>query len=278
LSFIDFITYGLRYILLHILPDRFSVRARYLDPPQRVVISLSTIPNRINKLLPTLRSLTDQSMKSTQINLVVPRFSTRENKAYEIPAKIKQFPGLNIVESEKDWGPITKLIPTLQSEAGQPDSIIIAVDDDNIYPPTFIETMVKGSLQHPHAALGLCGCNLSPARRWDYHGGIKGNRIAQDRAVDFVLGCGGILVKPAFFNTALLDYAPAPSAAFFVDDIWINGHLARNQIPRYVVAQASRVPVFLSTLTTLFSLSLDRTENRRPNNNNQVIAHFESDW
>ena len=139
--------------------------------------------------------------------------------------------------------------------------------------------MVKESLENPQVALGMCGCNLTSETTWQYQGrSIKGNWINEKVPVDFVLGCGGILVKPSFFDQSLLDYSPAPPAAFYVDDIWINGNLAKNKISRYVISLSGKEPVFFPTLTTLFTLSLDKDENRSPENNNKVIDYCKAYW
>ena len=45
-------------------------------------------------------------------------------------------------------------------------------------------------------------------------------------------GVSGYLVKPRFFDAAaLVDYSSAPSAAFFVDDVWISAHC---RAPKFV--------------------------------------------
>lgn len=276
---IDYIKYFIRFVLLHLFPYRFFIRKKSSLPPKRVVVSLTTIPDRIKKILPTLKSLTDQTMKPTQINLTVPRFSIRENKEYQIPEKLKNYPDLNILNCEKDWGPITKLIPTLQAEKEQSDTIIIIVDDDNIYPRNLVKSLVDESLKSPAASLGMCGCNLTEGGTWQYQGrGIKGNWITKEEKVDFVMGCGGILVKPSFFDQSFFDYEGAPEEAFYVDDIWINGHLAKNKISRFVIPLQGREPVFWPSLSTFFSLSLDQNENSLPGKNNKVINFFEKYW
>ena len=44
---------------------------------------------------------------------------------------------LQIVRGEKDYGPITKLLPTLSIETN-PTTLIIILDDDHIYDPQLV--------------------------------------------------------------------------------------------------------------------------------------------
>jgi hypothetical protein len=47
-----------------------------------------------------------------------------------------------------DYGPATKLIPTLLEET-DPDTIIVTVDDDVVYHPDVLQDMVEGMMQYP---------------------------------------------------------------------------------------------------------------------------------
>src|ERR1039457_3194626 len=53
-------------------------------PGRPIIASLSTMPDRINNLEPTLRSLLEQTRPPDEIVLVVPQFSIRQQKEYEV--------------------------------------------------------------------------------------------------------------------------------------------------------------------------------------------------
>lgn len=269
-----------RYIFLHIIPLRYYSKspAAGMSSSLPIIISLTTIPNRINKIRPQLKSLLHQIQPASMIYLAIPKYSIREEKKYKIPDDLKSCSRITILNTEKDWGPATKIIPTFLKEVNNRNAIIIIVDDDNIYPKEFISTLVSTSEKYPDAALGLCGRNLTESLQWPWSNkSEKGHQVKGLTEVDVIMGCGGILVKPRFFNSNLYDYSQAPKEAFFVDDIWINGHLARNGIHRIIIPFKGSY-VYWPALFTLFTLSLDKTENLRPDNNNTVIKHFRDYW
>ena len=54
-------------------------------------------------------------------------------------------------------GPATKLIPTLEVET-DPDTIIVVIDDDTVYPRHLLESIVDGFRIDPlYAQVGHCG-------------------------------------------------------------------------------------------------------------------------
>jgi hypothetical protein len=53
------------------------------DP--RVIASLSTVPDRVNNLRPTIRSLLKQTRPPDEIVLAIPEFSIRERRPYTVP-------------------------------------------------------------------------------------------------------------------------------------------------------------------------------------------------
>src|SRR5215470_12078229 len=95
----------------------------------RVIVSLSTLPDRIDNLEPTLRCLVEQTRTPDEIVVAVPRFSNRQQKEYAVPAYLEKIPRVRILRCEKDWGPATKFIPAVQEElaAGRGDTFIMVV-------------------------------------------------------------------------------------------------------------------------------------------------------
>lgn len=242
-----------------------------------IVVSLTTIPSRIAGILPAVNSLLDQTVLPERIVLTVPDRSRREQMGYVVPDALRAHPRVSIVSCEHDWGPATKLIPTLLGMADQPDVPILAVDDDNVYPRTFVETFQRFAAEMPDAALSMRGFRVPPSRRWRDRREFPGTSIDTPVRVDIVQGCGGILVRPRFFDPEVFEYANAPPEAFFVDDIWFSGNLARRRVARYVIPFSGAL-IYLPSLATFSGTGLDRDVNRSGRNDDVMIDHFGSDW
>lgn len=249
------------------------------DPGARsdVVVTLSTIPSRMGSLRPTLHSLLDQTVQPAEIVLALPAWSRREARAYEVPREIRAHPRIRILEAERDWGPATKLIPALRAYGDRPDTPLLAVDDDNVYPRTFVETYARWSEALPGGALTLRGCRVPDSRRWRDCREYKGSSLARPNRTDVVEGCAGILVRPRFFDEAFFDYDDAPEEAFFVDDLWVSGHLARRRIPAWVIPFDGAF-VYVPVLRSLQGTRLDHGENRSGHNNDVMLEHFGRYW
>ena len=265
-----------RYVALH----AGSVeRAPVMTPPDvkpRVVVSLTTIPSRLTRLRPTLNSLLTQDYQPTAIYLAVPSQSMREQKPYQMPEWLPEYPAVTVIDCERDWGPASKLLPTLLAERERPDTMIIVVDDDNVYPREMVRTFVQFSQRLPDAALCFRGHVVSGG--WKESRAVFGTRVSAPTRMDIVTGCGGVLVKPRFFDGAVFDYDGAPPSAFFVDDIWISGHLARRGVRRYLIPSPAAF-VYLGTLTTWWTPGLDKDANGRGSRHNDVMLdHFRSSW
>jgi hypothetical protein len=194
-----------------------------------------------------------------------------------IPDALRNCPAIKIIDARRDWGPATKLIPALQHLSARPDDIILTADDDNVYPAEFVETFWQYSQKLPAAALSLRGAPMSVTVRWKDCRAFKGTAISQPAAVEIITGCGGIMVRPKFFTAEFFDYDQAPTQAFFVDDIWVSGNLARHGIPRYVIPFRGSY-VYLTSLTTLSGPGLDKGENRGGGNDDVVMEYFRSYW
>ena len=275
---------GIKRLLPRIRKQRRQVRfiretlanGRKSDGP-RVIVSLSTVPGRINNLRATIRSLLKQTRPPDEIILAVPEFSIREKRPYVVPQYLLRLPRLRILSSRRDWGPATKFIPVIREElaAGRLDTLIIVVDDDRVYPRDALETYLHYNQQLPRAALCFRGAAMPRTLDWRDARMIKASELRQPEAVAVITGCGSYLIQPRFFDESLWDYSRAPQGAFFMDDIWISGCLTRRKVQKYVVPAST---MMRSVRRQRRTLSLHDVPNGRQHNNNETIAFFGDAW
>jgi Glycosyl transferase family 2 len=244
---------------------------------RRVIASLSTLPGRINNLRPTIWSLLRQTRAPDEIVLAVPEFSLREQRAYELPEYLSRLPRIRLLPCRRDWGPATKFIPIIREElaAGRGDTLIMVVDDDRVYPRDALATYLHYHTQMPDAAICIRGAAMPRTLDWRDATMIYGSEIREPQGVAVITGCGSYLIQPRFFDESLWDYSRAPSGAFYMDDIWISGYLARRKIKRLVVPASARMRGVRRQRRTL---SLHHVPNGRQYNNNETIAFFRDAW
>lgn len=105
-----------------------------------VIISLTTVPERLSLeiedgLKLVLKQLGEQNDSDYEVHFNVPFESFVTKKPYVIPSWLDEYklkyPHLKIFRT-KDFGPPTKIIPTLE-RITNPETIIIVVDDDLVY-------------------------------------------------------------------------------------------------------------------------------------------------
>lgn len=214
---------------------------------ERLVVTLTTVPDRAHAILPVLRSLLDQTHPADRILLAWPATSMRDGRSYPAPPTLPD--GVDLLMCE-DVGPATKLLPALRAE---PAALLVAVDDDVVYPVDFLATLYAAHLADPHAALGFRGFSItrgSDPRDFDH---VFATAVRTLTPVDVLMGTWGYLVPPGALDDAVQRYDGWPPELRWTDDIWISGHLARCGTSRRVVP-AKRLPLetrasFVSALT-----------------------------
>jgi len=244
---------------------------------RRVIVSLSTVPERMGNLGPTVRSLLRQTRPPDEIVLAIPEFSIREQRPYAVPKHVSRWPRMRVLHCQKDWGPATKFIPIVREElaAGRGNTLIMVVDDDRIYPRDALETYLHYNKQLPEEVLCFRGAAMPRDLDWRHAKMIRASELRQPQPAAVITGCGSYLIQPRFFDESLWDYSQAPKGAFYMDDIWISGCLARRNVKRYVVpASAMMRSVFRQRRT----LSLHDVPDGRQYNNNETIAFFGDAW
>ena len=233
----NIILISLAVILLLYIKSRLiydSVNLHYkITKKHRIVVSLSTLPSRINKVHQTIRSIENQTMKPDWIYLNVPSYSKREKTKYVIPDDLTQY----VNHASDDYGPLTKFLPTLQIE-NDPETMIICVDDDKIYDPNLIQHLYYCS---SHLEFKSC-VSISG---WDYINFF--NIIGIPLQIPFfnnyfkrvmILQCyQGVIYKRGNLKPELLlELYNRCESCFTVDDILISFWLRMQGIPIHSIS------------------------------------------
>ena len=243
----------------------------------RVITSFTTTPDRIGNLEPTIRSLLEQTRPPDEIVLAIPEFSIRQKTKYVVPAYLEKFPRLRILRCEKDWGPATKFIPVIQEElaSNRDRALIMIVDDDRVYPRNALELFLHYHNEMPDAALGFRGALIPRNFVWFLPKIYRASQIQETKRVAVITGTAGYFIQPRFFDSALWDYSTAPASAFYVDDIWISGHLSRRGIKKYVVPASS---MMRSVRAQSGTMTLYDVPKGSVPSNTEMLRFFRDDW
>lgn len=240
-----------------------------------IVVSLTTIPNRINLSKNCLLSILNGSVSPKEIIFNIP-YKSSKGKDYIIPDWLQKmsndYPILKLNRCDKDFGPATKVIPTLMMFKDQPEQKIIYIDDDIIYPRNFIKNYIKDS-QGIEGAITRCGYKVDFYKKnkckdifiyltflsiilFIYGSyktlkiyGIKTylyviiglllmfiiyQKLKPKKEVDILMGFSGVMVKPKYFNISkLLKIEEYPKECFYHDDIFLSGNVRENGISAF---------------------------------------------
>lgn len=212
----------------------------------RVVASLTTMPDRYPKVVKTLETLNRQTYKLDAIYLSLPRRSRRLDIEYPpVPPEISNL--CTIVQCI-DYGPITKILGGLLEE-DDPETIIITFDDDMIYPPNLVETLLFHHKRYPNSAIGSSGmllryncpmCAITPNEDNFFYRIPKFKVPDEGRKVDSIYGYPGALYIRKFFphkdllEKEFLHYVLVDNNMFMNDDIVISGYLSLRNIDRRI--------------------------------------------
>ena len=212
----------LLYILL-LLFYGFVGIFKYKTPKkkQRIIVSLSTLPSRVGNLYRVLNSILENEIKPDIVYVNIPKYSNREKKEYYIPENLKRMENVKINIVDQDYGPITKLYPTLFEERN-PDTIIICIDDDKEYDKKLIGHLVSVSDLYPNECVCVSGWSFINLGFVALPISLPINNIIKN--VDILQCYNGVLYKRKFFDSDFKDVINCKEC-FTTDDILISKYL-----------------------------------------------------
>lgn len=179
-----------------------------------VIVSLTTIPFRLNRVFVTVRSILNQTQKPEKIILWL--HDSLKNK---IPKSLKKLEGeLFSIQFTPLNSSHVKLVPTL---AEYPDKIIVTCDDDLMYDENWLKGLYEKHLEHPTAIIA------HKVRQIQFDENHKPLTYTKWKLSDnnkpetfLALGSSGVLYPKNCFTNQVLNEDLYMELAPKADDLW----------------------------------------------------------
>jgi len=215
----------------------YTVKKRYspLNNEKRshhIVVSLTSFPARFDTLHFSIKSILYQTMKPDLIFLCLTRQEVKDESALPSSVlKLKKY-GLQIFFSDENLKPHNKYFYAMQQ---YPKSLIINVDDDNIYDKDLVADLYVSYLKYPsaissrrvHKIFRDKNGDLLPYNKWLYEYKKETNPSYDLLAT----GVGGVLYPPGILPAETFDSAKIKELCLNADDIWLKFMELKNNVP-----------------------------------------------
>lgn len=215
------------YPILHMKSNKIGV-----DTNGTVIVSLSSYPERINKVWITIETIMNQKIKPKKIILWLAQ-DLFPNKEEDLPQSLIRLKkrGLEIRFCEDLW-PHKKYFFSMKA---YPDDIIVTVDDDVLYPDNVLEQLWNIHLKYPYAVCCERGHVVTYTKDGEFdkynnwNSEIEG--LMKPTLQLFPIGCGGVLYPPHLLNEKLFKREEIVRLCLANDDIWLKTMEVLNEIP-----------------------------------------------
>lgn len=195
-------------------------RPRQTNDIEDVMVSLTTIPSRIDRVHVSIESILRQSIRPVRVVLWLSDRSFPDINQLPTPLIKQMERGLEIHQCDTDW-PHQKLLPSLNK---WPNATIVTADDDIIYPVDWLEDLCSVYKQNPNTIV----CRRARVMALDQAGGfakyetwsLKGRQLTYPSHLIFPTGVNGTLYPPGVLHDDVHDLRQAEILCPKADDIW----------------------------------------------------------
>lgn len=204
-------------------PIKFRVRQSEFgtgnDKGEKIVVSLTSFPGRIETVHKAVKALLLQSLKPDKIVLYL---GEDEFDGVPLPDELTSLEKYGFeVRFRKDLKPHTKYFYAMQEF---PDAVVITVDDDIYYRPNLVADLYAEHLRHKDEV--ICtrahkimfnGNDFRPYNEWDY----ETRDIADSGHILLATGVGGVLYPPSCLCKETFDAELLSRLTLKADDLWL---------------------------------------------------------
>lgn len=186
----------------------------------RVIVTLTSFPERVYDLHYTLYSLLTQSFKPDEVVLWL-NVDEFPNKEKDIPENILNFKNNGLtIKWCKDIKSYKKLIPALNE---YPNDILVTADDDIFYPTVWLKNLYEDHLKYPNEII-CCRCHkvvlnsdntFAPFNEWELvDGGLDSSYLI------FSTSESGALYPPNSLFHDVTNVELFQKMSYWNDDMW----------------------------------------------------------
>lgn len=168
----------------------------------RIIASMTTIPQRIEYIRPVIESVFRQSVKVEALELNIPNYFIRGGETYSIPDWISEMDNVKIFRMD-DYGPITKIAPTLDRHFHDDDTYIWSIDDDIEYPSFQLDALLQAHDPKVRKIITRYGGALNEGHDFQNWWGKA--------LVSFFEAFGGVLYPPGCIDEDFMEYVRVTS-------------------------------------------------------------------
>ena len=191
-------------------------RTRSADP--RVIVSLTSYPQRIGTATQAVRALLLQSYRASRVVLVLSRPEFADTQLPRSLERLKKW-GLEILWVDDNPRSYKKLLPVLAQE---PEAIIVTADDDVLYPHWWLKRLMQAHRERPTHILAYRANEViltseglpRPYLEWRHP------CLATRSELVFPTGMGGVLYPPHSLHPIALNARLALDLCPTADDVW----------------------------------------------------------
>lgn len=210
-----------------------------------LIVSLTVKPSRLSKVHLVIKSILLQSIVPRKIILWIPRDEwPTDGLPHELEVlRSDRFMVRKIDVNLKSYN---KIKPAIEE---YPNSYIATADDDILYPPWWLDKLLKAYQENPKTVVGYRtfqmqweGDDLTSYRSWKFGDNTKvSGRLLPT-------GVSGILYFPGCLNTDSFDSSQIEKLAPTADDLWLKVQLVKSGIGvRQVEKYAQHFPIIPDT-------------------------------
>lgn len=253
----DFFRFILARTQLALVPDRqLGCRAQASDT--QVIISLTSIPSRLESLHLTIKSLLNQNLEFQKIILWL-----HEDLGGQIPGSLARYEGGRFeIGYCQTTEPHRKLVETLKRH---PDQVIVTCDDDVIYPEDWLQRLITcweatpgDIVAHMCRQIRFENGELMRYRSW------RGEQRGASTPGTLALGWGGVVFPPGSLDERVLDYDTYMRLCPRADDLWFKAmaHLKGTAVRKSDAPNPEPVPILGSQVVSLQRENIGEDKNR----------------
>lgn len=242
---------------------------------EEVIVSMTTYPERLEKVIWTIKSVLNQSVPVDRFILWLAEEQYPEKK---IPDELQEYLqyGLEIkfcddIRSHKKY---------FYTMLENPDAIVITVDDDVIYPEDTVEKLLKMHQKFPDVVIcnqgrliKFFGDEFAPYAEWTVN-------IPRDMNYPsywiLPIGEGGVLYPSNSMDKEVFNKENIISMAFTADDLWLKFMCVKYGTKSMMTSDIQRAPCEVN-VKEIHDIGLNK-QNVFGGNNDKVIMNLKLNY